>query len=294
MRQDKAQNIGDKIALACWLAGAMLLTFAGASLQGRFRVRLHTSVHCEPGGVMGRRLFLVLVLILAFTRVEAGCIDPTTLSHSTVSIARQFDDNEREGPPGVLAIEGTGWFLSPTSLVTVEHVAAAMNLSDQSWKQIQIRKGEIKQSLPVRIRRLAGPSAEKIAVLELQTAFSGAQAFQLRMEPLVAEERVMSLAYPGSRLRVAGGRFVQYGDSGKFAGTALLELYDGDDRLVLDHGASGAPVVDCAGRVVAVVSNLFTTTMQLFSRTIRISTAWGSPNVVSVPIPVLNDFVRVE
>jgi len=31
---------------------------------------------------------------------------------------------------------------------------------------------------------------------------------------------------------------------------------------VLDHGASGAPVVDCAGRVVAVVSNLFTTTMQ--------------------------------
>ena len=60
------------------------------------------------------------------------------------------------------------------------------------------------------------------------------------------------------------------------AGTALLEMHDGDDRLVLDHGASGAPVLDCAGRVVAVVSNIFTQTMQFHSRAIRISTAWGS------------------
>ncbi len=75
---------------------------------------------------------------------------------------------------------------------------------------------------------------------------------------------------------------------------ALFEMYDGDDRLVLDHGASGAPVLDCKGRVVAVVSNLFMTTMQFFSRVIRISTAWGNANVVSVPIPVLEEFPRVE
>ena len=243
---------------------------------------------------MGRRLFLIVSVVLASTRVDAGCIDPTTLAHSTVSIVRQFDDKEQEARPGVVAIRGTGWFLSPTSLVTVEHVAAAMNLWDQSWRQVEIWEGENKQSVLARIQRLAGSSAERIAVLELQTAFSGAESFQLRMEPLVAEEPVVSLAYPGNRLRVAGGRFVQYGDSGKFAGTALLELYDGDDRLVLDHGASGAPVVDCAGHVVAVVSNLFTTTMQFPSRTIRISTAWGSPNVVSVPIPVLKDLSRIE
>jgi hypothetical protein len=114
------------------------------------------------------------------------------------------------------------------------------------------------------------------------------------MEPLVPEEPVVSLAYPDNRLRVAGGRFVQYGDGDRFAGTALFELYDGDDRLVLDHGASGAPVVDCEGRVVAVVSNLFTRTMQVMSRAIRISTAWGSANIVSVPVPVLKDSSRVE
>jgi hypothetical protein len=60
-----------------------------------------------------------------------------------------------------------------------------------------------------------------------------------------------------------------------------------DDRLVLDHGASGAPVLDCQGRVVAVVSNLFTQTMQFLSKPIRISTAWGQANVASVPIQEL-------
>ena len=179
-------------------------------------------------------------------------------------------------------------------MVTVDHVVASMNLSDQNWKGIEIRKGEDRRSILVRISHLAGSNAEKIAVLELQTAFPGAQAFQLRMEPLVAEEPVVSLAYPGDGLRVAGGRFVRYGEGDRLAGTALLEMYDGNDRLVLDHGASGAPVVDCAGRVVAVVSNLFTTTMQFMSRTIRISTAWGSPNVVSIPIPALKNSPAVE
>jgi hypothetical protein len=244
---------------------------------------------------MRRRLFSILILVVASSRVEAGCIDPATLAHSTVSITRFFDDEEKEKErSGALGIRGTGWFLSPTSMVTVEHVAASMNLSRQTWKQIEIRQGENEQSIPARILRLAGSHSEKIAVLELQTAFSDAQGFQLRMEPLVPEEPVASLAYPGNRLRVAGGRFVQYGDDDRLAGTALLEMYDGNDRLVLDHGASGAPVVDCHGRVVAVVSNIFTKTMQFLSREIRISTAWGSPNVVSVPIPVLKDFSRAE
>jgi Trypsin-like peptidase domain len=240
-----------------------------------------------------RRLFSILVLVLASSRAEA-CVDPAALADSTVSITRHFDDKEREARPETLGIRGTGWFLSPTSMVTVGHVAAAMNLSDQNWKQVDIRQGENERSIPARIQRLAGSHAEKIAVLELQSAFAGAQGYRLRMEPLVPGEPVVSLAYPGSRLRVAGGRFVQYGDGDRFAGTALFELYDGDDRLVLDHGASGAPVVDCEGRVVAVVSNLFTRTMQVMSRAVRISTAWGSANVVSVPVPVLKDSSRVE
>jgi hypothetical protein len=165
-----------------------------------------------------------------------------------------------------------------------------MELSTQDWKQVEVLEGEQKQSIDVRVQRLAGSHTEKAAVIELRTAYSGAQSLQLRMEPLTPDEQVVSLAYPSNRLRFAAGRFVQYGDKDRVAGTALLEMHDGDDRLVLDHGASGAPVLDCAGRVVAVVSNIFTQTMQFHSRAIRISTAWGNPNVVSVPIQVLKDF----
>jgi hypothetical protein len=105
---------------------------------------------------------------------------------------------------------------------------------------------------------------------------------------------VVSLAYPGSRLRFASGRFVKYGDSDRGAGAALLEMSDGDDRLVLDHGASRAPVLDCEGRVVAVVGNIFTQTMQFQFRPVRISTAWGYPNVLSVPIQALKDYFSAK
>jgi hypothetical protein len=86
-----------------------------------------------------------------------------------------------------------------------------------------------------------------------------------------------------------GGRFVRIEeDDSKLAGMALLELYEGENRLVIDHGASGAPVVDCAGRVAAVVSFVFTQTIAGFSHPIRVSTAWGMPNVVSVPTSTLD------
>ena len=46
--------------------------------------------------------------------------------------------------------------------------------------------------------------------------------------------------------------------------------------------------------MVAVVSNLFTQTLQFRPNAIRISTAWGQPNVVSVPVQVLKEFARVK
>jgi len=230
-----------------------------------------------------------LLLLFASSRAAAACIDPEGLAHSTVSITRYFSGDDGKQDPSLLGMRGTAWFLTATSMVTAEHVAAAMALSDRSWKQIEIRERQNKQSIAVRIHRVAGVHAEKLAVLELQTQFSGAQALQIRTTPLASEEQVVSLAYPGSRLRFAGGRFVRHGDSDSLAGTALLEMYDGDNRLVLDHGASGAPVLDCEGRVVAVVSNIFTQTLQLPFRAMRVSTAWGSPNVVSVPSLVLAD-----
>jgi len=207
-----------------------------------------------------------------------------------MSIARDFNEEESKVPPGVVGIRGTAWFLSPRLIVTAAHVAEAMQLSAQDWKDVGIRDGESKRSVAVRVRHLAGPQVEKIAVLELRNEISDAVVLQRRAASLIPEEGVVSLAYPKSQLRFAGGRFVQYADDERLAGSVLLEMYDGDDRLVLDHGASGAPVLDCDGRVVAVVMILMTRTMSFLSNVIRISTAWNSPNVIAIPIEVLKDF----
>ena len=244
--------------------------------------------YCGPRRALGA-LPLVLCLLAAGPGRALACVDPATLVHSTVSITRYFDHSERSAQADVLGIRGTAWFLSPTSIATAGHVATAMNLSDGTWKEIEILNGETKQIMAVRVLHLAGPDPEKIAVLELGRAFPAGRTLTIRNEPLIPEEPVVSLAYPQNRLRFAGGRFVEYGGGDKLQGTALFEMYDGNDRLVLDHGASGAPVLDCEGRVVALVSNVFTQTMQFFSHAVRISTAWGSPNVVSVPIQVLKD-----
>ena len=83
---------------------------------------------------------------------------------------------------------------------------------------------------------------------------------------------------------------MEIGSDARLGGAALLEMHGGDDRLVVDHGASGAPVLDCGGRVVAVVSTLITQTIRFLSNAVRISTAWQQPNVVSIPIDVLKDF----
>jgi len=237
---------------------------------------------------------LFILLFVANSRAGAVCVDPAMLSNSTVSITRHFGDGERTRDPTLLGVRGTAWFLSPQLAVTAAHVAQSMGLSSQDWKEVEIHRGGTAHSDLVRIQRLAGEEPEKIAVLEFRSTFPAAHPLPIRTEPLIAGEPVASIAYPGDRLRFASGRFVRQGEGKKLEGMALFEIADGDDRLVLDHGASGAPVVDCEGRAVAVVTNVFAKTMSFMSQAIRISTSWGSPNVAAVPISVLEGAPAAE
>jgi hypothetical protein len=239
-------------------------------------------------------LFSIVVLVAASSGSAASCVDPSTFARSTVSITREFSEDERRAAPAILGIRGTGWFLSPRRIVTAAHVAEAMHLSAHDWKEIEVRERERRVAIPARISGVAGPHAEKLAMLELQTAFPGAVALRVRMQPLVPEERLLSLAYPNGKLRFASGRFVQYGTEENRIGTALIEMHDGNDRLVLDHGASGAPVLDCEGRVVAVVATIITQTVGLPTGPVRVSTAWHTPNVVSIPVEALKALTRTE
>lgn len=234
---------------------------------------------------MLRQASYALILALSASiqsRAETSCIDFARLAHSTVGITRYFDDAERTAD--LLGIQGTGWFQSSTSIVTVEHVVAAMGLSNGHWKILTIQDAAETHSIPVRIQRVLGAGPEKLAVLELQTAISSARSVEIRKSPLLPDDRVVTMAYPNRERRAVTGRFVQYATDGRLAGTGLLEIYEGDDRLVIDHGASGAPVFDCEGRIAAVISTVITQIFRTPFGRQRISTAWGTPNVVSVPI----------
>jgi hypothetical protein len=236
---------------------------------------------------MHRRACYALILALSASiqsRAETTCIDFARLAHSTVGITRYFDDAERTAQRNLLGIQGTGWFRSSTTIVTVEHVATAMGLSNGDWKVLTIQDAAETHSIPVRVQRLVGAGPEKLALLELQTAIPTAHSVPIRMSPLVPDDRIVTMAYPNRERRAVSGRFVQYATDGKLAGTGLLEIYEGNDRLVIDHGASGAPVFDCEGRIAAVISIVITQIFHTPFGQRRISTAWGTPNVVSVPI----------
>src|SRR5690348_9923041 len=136
-------------------------TLCGPSASWPFATLAQSIAYVCSAGTLG--------LLLACTAAVAQCVDPAGFALSTASITRYFDEkDDQTANPGTLGIRGTGWFLSPSTMVTAEHVAAAMRLSDQSWKQVEILNDERKLPTPIRILRVAGSNREKLAVLELQ------------------------------------------------------------------------------------------------------------------------------
>ena len=245
----------------------------------------------EPGkGLIGMRgrtsVFIVLCVAAVPARLQASCIEPTRLAHAVVGITHYFNDEERAAHPGLIGASGTAWFLSPTRIVTAEHVSAGMMSTTQDWKLLELRDGNGTRSVPARIARVMGSGMEKLAVLELQSEVPNAHSAAIRTAPLTPEDQVVTVSYQEGQPRIVGGRFVKYADDERLAGTGLLEVFDGQDRLAVDYGASGAPVYDCDGRIAAVVTTVIT---QMVSGRIRVSTPWGMPNVLAVPIQALEE-----
>ena len=126
----------------------------------------------------------------------------------------------------------------------------------------------------------------------MQEPFPDAEPLTLRETPLARNEPVRSIAYL-DRLRFAKGRFseVMSGEdisrSHPFAkvrpGSGLFEMWDieehKNDRYVLEHGASGAPIIDCEGHVAAVASGFLSQGTWHFSgRQLTLTTPWGTAN----------------
>src|SRR5262249_14317477 len=134
-------------------------------------------------------LAVLLLWSPARPRAEAACIEPTQFAHASLRITRYFDQAEQTAQASVVGIQGSGWFLTPTTIVTVAHVVTAMNLTTLDWKRIEIGDGEDSRTAFARIQRLAGHGADKLAVLELQTSVAAARSLAVRGKPLAPDER---------------------------------------------------------------------------------------------------------
>ena len=180
--------------------------------------------------------FALLLLVSIAARAETNCVDPSSLAGSAVSITRYLDNQERDAKSDVIGIQGTGWFQSTNTIVTVEHVALAMKLSKEAWKQLTVQSSSGTLSISARIRQVIGDSKEKLAVLELQSPVPSARTATVRSLPLEPEERLLTIAYPRHEPRSVSGRFVRYATEVPLSGAALLELFDGVTPLLDETG----------------------------------------------------------
>ncbi len=252
-----------------------------------------------------RLMILVPMMVIAqCARAEDACIDPSTLTTTTVSITRYFTADEKPRP----SLEGyraTAWFYGNTRyLISIAHfVDDVPVLPRGEWRKVDVQQRDVTVQVSARLLAVVRALPEGFALFELREPFPNAQPLKLREKPLARNEPVRSIAYPGG-LRFAKGRFAEIAGSSDIPGdnpfakvrpgSGLFEMWDieerNNDRYVLDHGASGAPIVDCEGNVAAVASSIVTQGSLYFAgREFTLTTPWGMANNTAALIQPLFD-----
>jgi len=252
-----------------------------------------------------RLMILVPMMVIAqCARAEDACIDPSTLATTTVSITRYFTADEKPRP----SLEGyraTAWFYGSTRyLISIAHfVDDVPVLPRGEWRKVDVQQRDVTVQVSARLLAVVRALPEGFALFELREPFPNAQTLKLREKPLSRNEPVRSIAYLDG-LRLAKGRFAEIAGSSDIPGdhpfakvrpgSGLFEMWDieerNNDRYVLDHGASGAPIVDCEGNVAAVASSVVTQGSLYFAgREFRLTTPWGMANNTAALIQPLFD-----
>jgi len=286
-------------------ATRMLLRGRTASRRRALLTRLEQACAGLVARLTTRLMILVPMIVIAqCARAEDACIDPSTLAATTVSITRYFtaDENPR---PSLDGYRATAWFYGSTRyLVSIAHfVDDAPVLPRGEWRKVDVRQRDVTVQVSARLLAVVRALPEGFAIFELREPFPNAQTLKLREKPLSRNEPVLSIAYL-DRLRLAKGRFAEIAGSSDIArddpfakvrpGSGLFEMWDieerNNDRYVLDHGASGAPIVDCEGNVAAVASSILTQGNLYFAgRETKLTTPWGMANNTAALIQPLFD-----
>ncbi|MFE1599721.1 S1 family peptidase [Methylobacterium sp. ID0610] len=244
----------------------------------------------------------------ADTQEQTGsCVDPSLATRAVVSVSRYFTEPLHEAGGDVVGEQATAWFYtSPRLLVTAAHFAN--DLPDGAWQEVELRQagreGEPETATRVRLRvavkgkisegprRGPGPTglANDVAIMELDDPFPNAAVLDVQLTIPAQNASVLILGYADGRMQAARGVVRRAGEAaGRYAGLALIEV-QGSNRLLLNGGASGAPVLDCAkGAVVAVLNGLLTSPSLPFlpPQHAVIPTPWGSPTNTAVPAATL-------
>ena len=194
--------------------------------------------------------------------ISEKCIEKEASAQSVAAITRYsplYDDPHVVTVFGVQS--GSIWFLKEDEAVLAFHVARSLGLSERKWIPVEIYQDQPDakihrhQRIRARLLRAITWGLDGLAVLKLEEPFQGARPLAIRAEPLKPGEKVITPAYPGGFLELTEGHFLGIDlafSNERKEGSYAIEI-DGN-RLALDNGASGAPVLDCAGRVVAAVS----------------------------------------
>lgn len=215
------------------------------------------------GGTM--RTILAVSALFAFLCAPAAaqkCVTPENVIDTTVSItrsfaARDYDEND------AITLRGTAWFTKKTEMVAVEHVVEAFGLSHDTWHEVTVVQqypGSIwwnEVAVLVRIKRVLSDGVpEDLHVLELKEPLPWPiQLAEVRATPFVIGERALGIGYTGGTLTAAVGQYIDVPlrNSNQFA---RFELVRRTERDVLLSGASGGPIFDCTGRVMAVIARI--------------------------------------
>lgn len=215
---------------------------------------------------MKTALFILTLVLAGSQYADANCINPKDYLDSTVSLVRYnaFYDDYKDG--------GTAWFYKDArTLVTAGHVAMGILLSSE-WSSLEIRQRKdlytISETQPARILQIGNIASasnteiafmEKyakvdLAIIELAFDFHGARPLEISQSKPPHYSPLWAIAYPKNKAVLANGRSIPPGYDKKYLEEYASMLHVNIQNPRLRHGASGAPILNCEGKVAGILN----------------------------------------